>query len=45
MKYVPGMAHRGRLSTLAHILGKEYSDIFSEFIGKEYDSEEEIEGM
>ena len=41
---VIGMAHRGRLSTLAHILGKEYSDIFSEFIGKEYDSEEEMEG-
>ena len=41
---VLGMAHRGRLSTLAHILGKEYSDIFSEFIGKEYESEEEIEG-
>ena len=39
-----GMAHRGRLSTLAHILGKEYSDIFSEFIGKEYDSEAEMEG-
>ncbi|MBM71864.1 MAG: 2-oxoglutarate dehydrogenase E1 component [Crocinitomicaceae bacterium] len=41
---VLGMAHRGRLSTLAHILGKEYSDIFSEFIGKEYDSEDDIEG-
>ena len=41
---VLGMAHRGRLSTLAHILGKEYSDIFSEFIGKEYDSEDELEG-
>ena len=30
---VLGMAHRGRLSTLAHILGKEYSDIFA-FIWK-----------
>lgn len=41
---VIGMAHRGRLSTLAHILGKDYADIFSEFIGKEYDCEGEMEG-
>lgn len=41
---VIGMAHRGRLSTLAHILGKDYSDIFSEFIGKDYDCEGEMEG-
>jgi 2-oxoglutarate dehydrogenase E1 component len=28
-----GMAHRGRLSTLATIIGKPYSQIFSEFAG------------
>lgn len=27
-----GMAHRGRLSTLAHVLGKPYNLIFSEFM-------------
>lgn len=35
-EFVIGMAHRGRLNTLANILHKPVSSIFSEFEGKEY---------
>ena len=41
---VIGMAHRGRLSTLAHILGKSYLDIFSEFQGKDFEGDDDLEG-
>jgi len=41
---VIGMAHRGRLSTLAHILGKSYQDIFSEFQGKDFEGDDDLEG-
>ena len=39
-----GMAHRGRLSTLAHILGKPYEEIFCEFEGKAYDDDGDFDG-
>jgi 2-oxoglutarate dehydrogenase E1 component len=35
-EFVIGMAHRGRINTLANIMGKPISSIFSEFDGKEY---------
>ena len=38
------MAHRGRLSTLAHILGKPYANILSEFEGKAYDGDGLFDG-
>lgn len=43
-EFVIGMAHRGRLNTLAHILNKPYSAIFSEFAGKAYDHESDFDG-
>ena len=36
---VIGMAHRGRLSVLANIMGKEYDQIFKEFEGADYASD------
>jgi 2-oxoglutarate dehydrogenase E1 component len=38
------MAHRGRLSTLAHIMGKPYAHILSEFEGKAYDGDGLFDG-
>ena len=43
-EFIIGMAHRGRLNTLAHILNKPYTEIFSEFAGKAYDHDEEFDG-
>ncbi|WP_306640818.1 2-oxoglutarate dehydrogenase E1 component [Sanyastnella coralliicola] len=43
-EFVVGMAHRGRLNTLAHIFGKPYDQIFSEFEGKEYDDDGVFDG-
>lgn len=43
-EFIIGMAHRGRLNTLAHILNKPYAEIFSEFAGKAYDHEAEFDG-
>lgn len=39
-----GMAHRGRLSTLAHVLGKPYNLIFSEFKHAPLEDEAPTEG-
>lgn len=41
---VMGMAHRGRLSTLVNVFGKDHASIFSEFDGKQFDSDESFDG-
>jgi 2-oxoglutarate dehydrogenase E1 component len=38
-EFVIGMPHRGRLNVLANIMKKPFSNIFSEFEGKEYEDE------
>jgi 2-oxoglutarate dehydrogenase E1 component len=38
-EFVMGMAHRGRLNTLANIFGKDSKEIFNEFEGKDYEQE------
>ncbi len=43
-EFIVGMAHRGRLNSIAHIFGKPYRDIFSEFEGKEYDDDGVFDG-
>lgn len=43
-EFIVGMAHRGRLNTLAHIFGKPYEEIFGEFEGKEYDEDDGFDG-
>ncbi len=39
-EFVIGMAHRGRLNVLGNIMHKPFSQIFSEFAGKEYKDED-----
>ncbi len=43
-EFVVGMAHRGRLNTIAHIFGKPYEEIFGEFEGKDYDDDGVFDG-
>jgi 2-oxoglutarate dehydrogenase E1 component len=43
-QFVIGMAHRGRLNALAHILDKPYEHIFSEFAGNQFDEDGVFDG-
>ena len=43
-QFVIGMAHRGRLNALAHILDKPYEHNFSEFAGKQFDDDGVFDG-
>ncbi len=43
-QFVVGMAHRGRLNTLANIFQKRPKDILAEFEGKEFDNEIRFDG-
>lgn len=43
-EFIIGMAHRGRLNTLANIFDKKASEIFTEFEGKEFDSDDSFDG-
>lgn len=43
-EFIVGMAHRGRLNVLSNIFGKTQRDIFSEFEGKEFINENDVDG-